>query len=295
MNDHTINLGPRLQAIASFIRAGSLLGDIGTDHAYLPAYLVQQGIIRGAVGVDIHEGPYRSALETVRAYGLSDLIDVRLGNGLRPLQRGEVNVLVLAGMGGNTILQILFESEDVLQEVEELVLQPQGAEGKVRRELLNKGWKIKEELLVEEEGRIYAVVHFTRTEGLDYDALEDQAQEYLAEVKAYINSGQGKDGQDNEVKESFLDSLRKPQKLSDNSMANNFMARLINKTIWGFGPIIIKKEKELLKQLINNEVERLRKVAAEMQYTDRKEVAEKAKEICDEIKLLEVIKLCRFQ
>jgi tRNA (adenine22-N1)-methyltransferase len=154
MNDYILNLGPRLQVIASFIRAGSLLGDIGTDHAYLPVYLVQKGIIRRAVGVDIHEGPYRSALETVRTYGLSNLIEVRLGNGLRPLQPGEVNVLVVAGMGGNTILKILSASEDVLQEVEELVLQPQGAEGKVRRELLVRGWKIKEELLVEEEGRI---------------------------------------------------------------------------------------------------------------------------------------------
>jgi tRNA (adenine22-N1)-methyltransferase len=78
-------------------------------------------------------------------------------------------------------------------------------------------------------------------------------------------------------------------------MANNSMARLINKTIWDFGPIIMEKEQDLLKQLLNNEVERLRKAAAEMQYTERKEVAEKAKEICDEIKLLEVIKQCRFQ
>ncbi|NLI91627.1 MAG: SAM-dependent methyltransferase [Peptococcaceae bacterium] len=265
MNNHPITLGTRLQTIASFIKEGSVLGDIGTDHAYLPVYLVQRGIINRALGVDIHEGPYQSALETVKAYGYHQKIDIRKGNGLLPIEPGEVDFLVLAGMGGNTILQILGEKKDVLQEVNELVLQPQGAEGKVRRELLKAGWKIKDELLVEEDARIYSVIHFSRTEGITFDDVESQVEDLYLKIERHCNA-----------------------------MGEKRVKMILGKEVWGFGPLILRNHNCLCRQLFEAQMERRKKVAQEMQQTDRIEVKEKAKELFEEITVMEGIR-CLFQ
>ena len=155
-----IKLGPRLQAVASYVPVGAVLGDIGTDHAYLPVYLLQQKIIRKAIGVEKHKGPYESALQNVRSYGLAEWIDIRFGDGLKPLQKAEVDTLTIAGMGGTTILEILAGNPPVLEAVTRLILQPQGAEAQVRLSLLDQGWKIVDECLVEEDNRIYNVLCF---------------------------------------------------------------------------------------------------------------------------------------
>lgn len=102
----SVSLGPRLQTVASFVPEGANLGDIGTDHAYLPISLYEGQKIAKAVAIDVHEGPYQSALAAVKARKLEDVIDVRFGDGLMPLEVGEVNVLTLAGMGGRTMLEI---------------------------------------------------------------------------------------------------------------------------------------------------------------------------------------------
>ncbi|RNC29857.1 MAG: tRNA (adenine(22)-N(1))-methyltransferase [Candidatus Dichloromethanomonas elyunquensis] len=263
MDSDLITLGTRLQTVASFIKKGSVLGDIGTDHAYLPVYLVQQGIIERAVGVDIHDGPYHSALETVQAYGLQLAIDIRKGNGLNPIGPGEVNVLVLAGMGGNTILQILAERVDILRGIEELVLQPQGAEGKVRKELMDSGWKLQGERLTEEEGRIYSVIHFSRTEGLTNKDIEDR-------IKALLDS-LGQRGQDDILLEN------------------------LNKAVWRFGPVIITQKNGLLQRMVRDYMKRLTRVREEIQKSDRKELAGKVQEILEELTLMEVMEQCLFR
>ncbi len=300
MSANLIDLGPRLLTIASLIPKGCYLGDIGTDHAYLPVYLVQQGIISRAVGVDVHEGPYRSALETVRNYDLNSYIEVRKGDGLKPLRPREVNILAIAGMGGNTILEILAERQDVMEHIHELVLQPQGAEGKVCRELLKKGWKIKEELLVEEEGRIYVVIHFTRTEGLDEKDVEDASNSLLEKIKAFI---------DKSLFPVDVSSNLKKLKSEDAPIENTFIEEpmmkeiykeenlktIIDKLVWSFGAIITTQSNILLKCLMQDELERLHRVAEEMRRTAREEVESKAKQIRNEINVLEVIIRCLFQ
>ncbi|HHV63540.1 MAG TPA: SAM-dependent methyltransferase, partial [Peptococcaceae bacterium] len=186
-NSETIKLGPRLHTIASYVPPGARLADIGTDHAYLPVYLVQKGIIAKAIGVDIHQGPYTAACQTVKDYGLDNKIEVRLGNGLAPLEPGEVDTLTIAGMGGVTILEILNSNPLVTQEVSALILQPQGAEHRVRRELLAEGWKMQEECLVEEDERIYTVMSFSRHNGFSRKEIEAKVAELSARYEGTIN------------------------------------------------------------------------------------------------------------
>jgi tRNA (adenine22-N1)-methyltransferase len=153
-----INLSQRLQALADFVPSGMRIADIGTDHAFLPCYLVRKGISPGAIGVEVRKGPYDSARRTVRSCNLEKLIDLRLGNGLVPLREGETEVIIIAGMGGALIAEILESSPQIIYCVSRLVLQPMNGAEIVRSWLYEKGWMIIGEELVKEDGRIYQII-----------------------------------------------------------------------------------------------------------------------------------------
>jgi len=275
MSDKPIALGPRLRAIASNVPAGAVLGDIGTDHAYLPVWLIRQKIISKAIGVDIHQGPYLAARETVQKYGLADRIAIRLGDGLKPLKAGEVDTLVIAGMGGRTILKILDESPAVVREVATLILQPQGAESQVRQKLLAEGWRMQKENLVQEEGRIYTVICFSRQTGqVSFDLRDIEAQTDLlaAKISALVSS---------------------PGEIPGSSAGLENSVEIIKKYIWQLGPVILQEEtenKELLLSLIRSSLENLRRITAEMAKTDRAQVKLKAQRLEQEIRCLEGIR-----
>ena len=153
-----MELSERLAALAAYVPAGSVVADIGTDHAHLPVYLVKAGICRRVIATDVKEGPFRSAGIKIKEHGLDGRIELRLGDGLQVLKPGEADVLVLAGMGGNTIREILAAAPLVLKQCSRLVLQPMVDAGDLRFWLAGNGWKIRDEQLVEEEGRIYVIL-----------------------------------------------------------------------------------------------------------------------------------------
>ncbi|MGB9803164.1 tRNA (adenine(22)-N(1))-methyltransferase [Desulfofundulus sp.] len=153
-----MRLTRRLAAIAACVPPGVVVADIGTDHALLPIYLVEKGICPRVVATELNPGPYRSAIEAVNLQGLDGKIEVRQGDGLHPLLPGEAQVIVLAGMGGNTIRQILADSPEVLAAVRRLILQPMVDAGDLRLWLVGEGWRLVDEMLVEEDGRLYVIV-----------------------------------------------------------------------------------------------------------------------------------------
>ncbi len=229
----SIKLGPRLNCIASLIVRNARLADIGTDHAYLPIVLCERGKIERAIAIDIHQGPYESALAAVKNHKLEERIDVRLGDGLQPLVLAEIDTLSLAGMGGKTMLEILFARPDILAEVTELIVQPQGLESKVRYTLLEAGWLLKEEYLVEEEGRIYTVIAFSRRTGYSaQEILEKEVQWIdrilLSEIKALKSKG------------TELTNFCSPEREIDT----------LRSLFWQFGPLILEEPNQLLKRLI---------------------------------------------
>jgi len=153
-----MELPKRLAALAACVLQGKTAADIGTDHAYLPIYLIEEGICNTVIATDLREGPYRSAEKKIREHGLTGRISLRLGDGLKPLVPGEAETVILAGLGGNTIRGILSEAPQVLSEVKRLVLQPMTDAGDLRLWLVSHGWKIADEHLVEDEGRIYVII-----------------------------------------------------------------------------------------------------------------------------------------
>ena len=153
-----IQLGKRLAAVAAMVRPGNRVADIGTDHAYLPVFLLQNGTCPSAIAADIRSGPAASAARTVAAAGLADRISVRLGDGLSPVAAGEAADIVIAGMGGETIAEILAAAGWVRDPAIHLVLQPMSKPERLRRFLMEQGFAILEERVAREDGRLYAVI-----------------------------------------------------------------------------------------------------------------------------------------
>ncbi len=152
----------RLSAIVEMVPNGVTVADIGTDHAYLPVELILQNKVPFAVAGDVHEGPYQAAQATVRQVGLSEKISVRLGDGLAVICPGEVDTVILAGMGGSTMIAILAASPAVTAQLKMLILQPMSGAALLRKWLATAGWAFDAETLVEEEGRLYEIIRVNR-------------------------------------------------------------------------------------------------------------------------------------
>lgn len=153
-----MRLGARLQAIADFVKPGARLADIGTDHAYLPIYLIQQGVVSWAVAGEVNHGPFKAAQQTIANENLTNTISLRLGDGLKVIDAGEVDTIVIAGMGGATIVDILQESSKVVESLVRIIVQPMVAAAAVRRWFTDNGWQIADEALVVDEGRLYEII-----------------------------------------------------------------------------------------------------------------------------------------
>lgn len=153
-----ITLDKRLSAVAALIRPGSRLADIGTDHAYLPVYLVQAGVCPSAVASDIGAGPLDAARRTVTENGLTSKIALRLGDGLSTIEAAEVEDIAIAGMGGETIAAILEAAAWVKTGGVRLVLQPMTRAEDLRRWLMTNGFSVLEEHLVTDGRHLYPVL-----------------------------------------------------------------------------------------------------------------------------------------
>lgn len=159
-----IGLSKRLLTIAEHVPSGSKLADIGSDHALLPVYLAQQGIIKSGIAGELNAGPYAAAYKQVTEAGLINRIDVRQGDGLEVIASAEVDVITIAGMGGLLIVQILTQGIDKLDHVQRLILQPNVGEEVVRRWLWKQGWILSEEYIIQEDGKTYEVLIADRSE-----------------------------------------------------------------------------------------------------------------------------------
>jgi tRNA (adenine22-N1)-methyltransferase len=157
-----INISKRLETIAGFVKEGNRVADIGSDHALLPVFLVQTGKAIGAIAGEVNRGPWESACKQVESVGLTEQIDVRLGDGLAVLEPGEVDTVCIAGMGGTLICSILDKGNEPLQSVQHLVLQPNVAERNLRVWLYNNGWELKNEKIIKEDGIIYEILYAER-------------------------------------------------------------------------------------------------------------------------------------
>ncbi|NLZ80912.1 MAG: SAM-dependent methyltransferase [Clostridiales bacterium] len=157
-----MQISKRLEAVASFVTEGNRVVDVGTDHGYIPIYLVEIGKTKDAIAMDINRGPLERAESNIKKSGLEDRINTRLSDGLRMLRKDEADTVVIAGMGGSLIIKILSEGKEVLKSVKELVLSPQSEISLVRKYLNEEEFSIIEETMLKEDGKYYTVMKAVR-------------------------------------------------------------------------------------------------------------------------------------
>ena len=145
-----IKLSDRLQCIADNIKRGETMADIGTDHGFLPLYLYEEGISPKVIMADISEPSLSKAKAAAEERGLAKNVYCRAGDGLKVLESGEVDAVVIAGMGGLLMCEILGENPKKAHSFKKFILQPRSHSGQLRRWLLNNGYDITGEELVRE-------------------------------------------------------------------------------------------------------------------------------------------------
>ena len=152
-------LSYRLGRVASHVPEGAIVADIGSDHAYLPCYLVAEGLAEKAVAGEVVKGPFESAKKQVRQEGLEDRITVRLASGLAAIEPADgVTAIAIAGMGGPLIASILDQDKARLEGVQRLILQPNVHAKAIREWAAANSWHISDEEILEENSKIYEII-----------------------------------------------------------------------------------------------------------------------------------------
>lgn len=158
-----LNIGPRLKCAASMVRCRSRIVDIGTDHAYLPSYLVLNGRAEDVLACDIGLMPLKNAENTVKQFGLQDKISLRISDGLKAVVPEEAEEIIICGMGGNLISDILSAAVWIKKSGMHLILQPMTHSEDVRLFLYTNGFEIEEEQFVVDNKKVYCCISASYT------------------------------------------------------------------------------------------------------------------------------------
>lgn len=250
-----IKLSKRLQRIADYITPNNRIADIGSDHALLPVYLLQSGRCPSAIAGELNDGPYQAARRQASDANVTDRLQVRQGNGLSVLNAGEADTVTIAGMGGSLIREILEAGHAAgkLEGVKELVLQPNVGEDAVRLWLREKGWYLAAESILEEDGKIYEVLHAKLTP--EAESLNE---------KLY-------DG-------SFLPVPR------EQSIKEVLLIRM--------GPHLLREPNETLIEKWNLEIQKLERICRQLDVSDLPESAAKRNQFLNQIQFIQEVLQC---
>lgn len=189
-----MKLDSRLMAIAMLVRKDRVFADIGTDHAYLPVYLVENGIISKAIAADLRVGPLENAKDAVVSYGFTEQIELRLSDGLDNFKENEVEEIAVAGMGGLLISQFIERTGWLKNENIHLILQPMTHVEELRKTLFDNGFIIDKEVVAEDGDKLYIILsayyYADATAYTDFDLIvgklphndDELSKKYLAKI-----------------------------------------------------------------------------------------------------------------
>ncbi|WP_368488482.1 tRNA (adenine(22)-N(1))-methyltransferase TrmK [Clostridium sp. BJN0013] len=174
----------RLKTLLNMVDNCQCIADIGTDHGYVPIYLVKNRICRRAIASDINRGPIKKAEFNIKLHKLEHEIDCRLGRGLSTISPGEAEEIVIAGMGGNLIKDIIEEDLEVFKGAKSLILQPMQHSQVLRKYIYTNGFKILDEELCIDENKFYEIIKVKYDENIKHvDSIFYEVGEVLIKKK----------------------------------------------------------------------------------------------------------------
>ena len=173
-----MNLSKRLTAVADMITVGNSIADIGTDHGYIPIYMAQKGLTPKALAMDVNAGPLERACDNIKKYCVENIVSARLSDGLKKLNPGEAESIIIAGMGGLLTIRILSDCPDVTNSAKELVLSPHSDVNLVRKYLSENNFCITNENIILEDDKFYFIIRACAGKM----ELQDEVEEWFGRI-----------------------------------------------------------------------------------------------------------------
>ncbi len=149
----------RLLEISKLVKENAIVADIGTDHGYIPVYLIENKVAKKVIGSDVSKGSLNKIISYVKSRKLEEFIDTRLGNGLEVIKPFEIDTVIIAGMGGILITEILEKDRNITNSINNFILQPMVGAKELREYLLDNGFTIITTKLLKEDGRYYEIIN----------------------------------------------------------------------------------------------------------------------------------------
>jgi tRNA (adenine22-N1)-methyltransferase len=174
----SISLGERLRAAAKFVRQDAVFADIGTDHAYLPIFLLTEGIVSRAICSDINQGPLNTARTNAISYGVLDKIELVLTDGAESLKDKGITDVAICGMGGELIARIISDAPFLKSKGIRLILEPMSRQAHLRAFLAESGFATVAEEYLTDSGKSYVCIV------AEYDGVKKQLSFAEAEIGA---------------------------------------------------------------------------------------------------------------
>lgn len=154
-----MGLSKRLEAIVNYVDKNSIVGDIGTDHGYIPIHLIRENISKKVIATDISKDCLQKTIDYVEDLNYQAYIETRLGDGLDPIKAYEIDSLIMAGIGGVLIRDILEANREKSRSIVNFIFQPMTASRELRSYLKDNQFKIVDEDLVKEDGKFYEIIY----------------------------------------------------------------------------------------------------------------------------------------
>ncbi|WP_326908989.1 tRNA (adenine(22)-N(1))-methyltransferase [Sedimentibacter sp. MB31-C6] len=224
----------RLECIKSMVSKCNTAADIGTDHGYIAEMLLHDNTAKKVIASDINKGPLNRAIKYLTSKNLNCYCDFRLGSGLKVLNKEEAEAIIIAGMGGELISNILEESKDISSSTYQLILQPMTAVDKLRRYLYNNNFKIIDEDIVKEQQHYYFIIKAEP----GFSIIEDEI--YYEFSKILI-------GNNNQIMKNYIIKVLQ----TNNKIIRNL--ELTNNSSYKEKINILKNKNNKIMELINNE------------------------------------------
>lgn len=234
-----VSLSNRLKKVASYLPVDANFADIGSDHAYLAAYVCQNNPNAKAIAGEVNMGPFNSAKDTINEYGLQKQIDVRLGDGLEVIRLGEVDQIVIAGMGGALIKSILNQHKEIALEVDRMVLQPNVDAKELRQWLDDHNYLLIMEEIIAEQGHIYEILVAEKDESYKSPYKDPEKEKQL-----YFGPYLLQDKNDAFMKKWEIEREKLERIVKQMKQAKKINQDKIN---------LFKKELEWMQEVLNNE------------------------------------------
>ncbi|MDY6232096.1 class I SAM-dependent methyltransferase [Peptostreptococcus porci] len=219
-----MKLTPRLKYISELVSDGKKIADIGTDHGYIPISLLLDKKISFAILSDINRGPLNNAKKEVTKNNVQNYVDLRLGSGMETLRDGEVDQVIIAGMGGILISDIIEKKIELSKNLDKLILQPMQAPEELRRYLSKNGFKIIDEHFVREDHRIYEIIEAVYDKELLTENQDDEDFEQKKYTQ-YIYSLFKNNGDKLIYTSSYYENIKK----KINHIVKNHILKMVNK------------------------------------------------------------------